>query len=142
MRDWCDRKGLSQRELSDASGVMHGQISRLESGVVRAMPVTIRKLAEALSISREELIAVNPETNAPDSNASDVRQSPRRAVSRDTTLADQAHPKEPADAYFCGDPGQDQRLRVQQKLCSCDHPFLQNLHVPHGRLRPVRRAAG
>lgn len=90
LRAWRNRKGLSQRELAEKSGVQYSQISRIETQGQHVMPTTIRRLAAALDITREELIVVDPETKTPDSNASAIRQSSRRAVSHDTPPAESA----------------------------------------------------
>lgn len=51
------RKVLTMEELADKAGVGRGTIWRLEHGVMGAQPRTIRKLAKALEVAPEELIA-------------------------------------------------------------------------------------
>lgn len=50
-----EARALSQRDLSAKSGVGAATISRLESGLRRAYPVTVRKLAKALSVEPAQL---------------------------------------------------------------------------------------
>jgi len=56
LRDWRERRLLTQRELAAAVGMSAGQINRIERGVHRPRLSTIRKLAEALDVSPEELV--------------------------------------------------------------------------------------
>lgn len=48
----------SQRQLALKSGVSPATISRIESGIQKAEPVTLARLAPYLSISHEELMAI------------------------------------------------------------------------------------
>ena len=50
-----ERRGLSQRDLSERTGVAQATISRLESGRP-ARFVTMRKLAAALGVEPGELV--------------------------------------------------------------------------------------
>lgn len=56
LRAWRLRKVMTQEELAQRSGVAEATISRLESGAQEARISTVRKLAEALGISPQELI--------------------------------------------------------------------------------------
>jgi len=47
---------LTQHELSRMTGVAQDTISQLETGKREARPLTIRKLAEALSVEPHELM--------------------------------------------------------------------------------------
>lgn len=47
--------GLSQAEVSEASGVSQKQISRYESGKAKPHPSTLRKLADALDCRVKDL---------------------------------------------------------------------------------------
>jgi transcriptional regulator with XRE-family HTH domain len=60
LRAWRQRKGLSQRELGELAGVQYSQISRIERQGQHVTPLTIKRLAAALGISREALIADDP----------------------------------------------------------------------------------
>lgn len=51
------RRVLTMEELADKAGVGRGTIWRLEHGVMGAQPRTVRKLAKALGVEPEELIA-------------------------------------------------------------------------------------
>lgn len=52
------RRVLTLRELEEESGVSYNTIWRLENGHNDARPSTIRKLAAALGVKPEELVAV------------------------------------------------------------------------------------
>ncbi len=54
------RRVLTMEELADKAGVGRGTIWRLEHGVMGAQPRTVRKLAKALGVEPEELIAGIP----------------------------------------------------------------------------------
>jgi transcriptional regulator with XRE-family HTH domain len=55
LRQTRERRGLSQRDLSERSGVTQPTISNLEKGRP-ARFVTMRKLAEALDVEPGELV--------------------------------------------------------------------------------------
>jgi transcriptional regulator with XRE-family HTH domain len=57
LRAWRLRKVITQEELAQRSGVAEATISRIESGIQEARISTIRKLAAALGIDPQELIA-------------------------------------------------------------------------------------
>ncbi len=57
LRQWRERRLLSQRELAEKVGMSTGQINRIENGIHQPRFSTIRKLAVALSVSPEELVA-------------------------------------------------------------------------------------
>lgn len=57
---WRRFRGLSVRELGEMAGVSYVTISRLENGQ-EAMPSTIKKLAGALNITREQLLYTQPQ---------------------------------------------------------------------------------
>lgn len=56
LRIWRMRRAVTQKQLSDCSGVGTATISRIERGY-EAHPATIGKLAKALHIDPTELIA-------------------------------------------------------------------------------------
>ena len=49
------RKGLSQKDLANASGVGQDTISGIESGRHEPRPSTLRKLADALNVEVADL---------------------------------------------------------------------------------------
>jgi transcriptional regulator with XRE-family HTH domain len=51
-----ERKALSQQDLADMAGVSKNTIHRLERGISRAQPRTLRKLSRALGLEPAELI--------------------------------------------------------------------------------------
>ena len=54
-----ERRGMSQRELADASNISSAEISRLESGIrQKASPVVLKALAVALNVPYNELMRV------------------------------------------------------------------------------------
>jgi transcriptional regulator with XRE-family HTH domain len=55
LREWRERRGLTQMELSAASGVSQDGISKMEHGVRGVRPSTARRLAQALRIDVGEL---------------------------------------------------------------------------------------
>ena len=57
LREWRLRKVMTQEELAERSGVAEATISRLESGLQDARISTVRKLAAALQVEPQELIA-------------------------------------------------------------------------------------
>ena len=50
------RRGLTQRQLGELSGVAHTTVQRLEALNRGAYPQTLRKLATALEVAPEELL--------------------------------------------------------------------------------------
>ena len=63
LREWRLAKVMTQEELAQRSGVTEATISRIESGQREARISTVRKLAGALGITPQELIA-GPEGKA------------------------------------------------------------------------------
>ena len=51
------RRYMTQRELADAVGVPYQTVQRWESGQSRPRPGNLRRLAEALAVTPEELLA-------------------------------------------------------------------------------------
>jgi len=64
LRTWRQRRALSQVDLSERAGVEQATIARIESRKT-ARPSTVRKLAEALEISVEQLMGQSLEGMAP-----------------------------------------------------------------------------
>jgi transcriptional regulator with XRE-family HTH domain len=56
LKEWRDRRALSQRDLADLANVMQSTIVGLEQGRHVPRPSTIRRLAKALKISPQELL--------------------------------------------------------------------------------------
>ena len=56
LREWRERRLLTQRELAELVGVTQGTINRIERGVHRPRLGTVRKLAEALGVDPDELV--------------------------------------------------------------------------------------
>ena len=72
-----EAKLLTQQELADASGVNRSTISQLEAGSRNAHLRTIRRLAEVLDVSAQELLA----------SARPMRRPRRRSTSTNGALA-------------------------------------------------------
>ena len=53
-------RALSQRELAARAGLSVTTVNRIETRQRKPMPRTIRKLAEALDVTPEELLAEQP----------------------------------------------------------------------------------
>lgn len=64
LREWRERRGLTQQELADAVGVARDSISKWETLSRGAYPSTARKLAEALYIPVEDLTAFSAPAQA------------------------------------------------------------------------------
>jgi transcriptional regulator with XRE-family HTH domain len=60
LKEWRERRLLTQRELAAKAGMSAGQVNRIERGVHRPRLSTIRRLAEALDVSPDELVVWNP----------------------------------------------------------------------------------
>lgn len=58
---WRKKRGLSQEELAEKSGVSTAQISLIENAKSGGSPETLEKLADALDIEVGELFDVNPD---------------------------------------------------------------------------------
>ncbi|MDP9383598.1 MAG: helix-turn-helix domain-containing protein [Chloroflexota bacterium] len=56
LREWRERRLLTQRELADKVGMSTGQINRIENGIHQPRFSTIRKLAQVLDITPDELV--------------------------------------------------------------------------------------
>ena len=56
LRQLRREQALSQRDLSEITGIAHDSISQLETGKREAQPRTIRKLADALGVEPRELM--------------------------------------------------------------------------------------
>lgn len=59
LRLWRERHYLTQSELGEKAGIAYATISRIENGAGAKMN-TIAKLADALGITREQLIRTQP----------------------------------------------------------------------------------
>lgn len=55
VREWRERKALSQRDLARLARVSQFSVSKIETGQQKPRPSTVRKLAEALGLTPEEL---------------------------------------------------------------------------------------
>jgi len=58
LKEWRERRGLSQRELSALTGVHQISIHRLETGQLDPQLSTLRKLCAALHITPNQLLGV------------------------------------------------------------------------------------
>jgi len=56
LRDLREKRGMSQQDLSERSGVSRDGISHYENGTREARPSTARKLAEALKVEVQNLM--------------------------------------------------------------------------------------
>lgn len=57
LREWRLAKVMTQEELAQTSGVTEATISRIETGQHEARISTVKKLAQALDIEPQQLIA-------------------------------------------------------------------------------------
>ncbi len=60
LRRLRELRALSQRELAALAGLSVTTVNRIETGQHKPMPKTVRKLAEALGASPEELLSEQP----------------------------------------------------------------------------------
>lgn len=60
LKEWRERRLLTQAELAHGVGMTVGTINRIERGVHEPRFSTIRKLAAALDVAAEDLIAAEP----------------------------------------------------------------------------------
>ena len=56
LKEWRERRLLTQRELAERVGVTPGTINRIERGVHRPRLATVRRLAEALGVDPDDLV--------------------------------------------------------------------------------------
>lgn len=57
LKDVRQRKALTQQQLADRAGVNRVTIARIEGGKDEPFPTTVRKVADALGVEPEELLA-------------------------------------------------------------------------------------
>ena len=55
-----NHKGISQRQLSERSGIASSYLSRVENRRVEPQPKTLRKIAEALGVPVSEIFDERP----------------------------------------------------------------------------------
>jgi len=58
LKEWRERRGLTQRQLSELSRVHQVSIHRLETGQLDPQLSTLRKLCAALRITPNQLLGV------------------------------------------------------------------------------------
>ena len=56
LRQWRERRALTQQELAGKAGITRATLSRLEAGAENPYPSTVRKLAKALNVDPEQLM--------------------------------------------------------------------------------------
>ena len=57
LKDVRQRKALTQQQLAEKAGVNRVTIARIEGGKDEPFPTTLRKVADALGVEPEELLA-------------------------------------------------------------------------------------
>lgn len=65
LASYRSKKGLSQEQLANLSGVSARTIQRIEKGTVAAHPATLKLLADCLDIDTEVLLEKEPPTASP-----------------------------------------------------------------------------
>jgi transcriptional regulator with XRE-family HTH domain len=55
LKEWRERRALTQDELAEKAGVSRGTVNRIEQGH-EAFPPTVRKLAQALGVEPSALV--------------------------------------------------------------------------------------
>ncbi len=56
LREWRERRALTQRELAAKAGMTVSTVNRIENGLQEARISSLRKLAEALGVEPDELL--------------------------------------------------------------------------------------
>lgn len=64
LREWREHRGMTQKQLSEFSGIPQATISQAETGKRGPHPGTVRKLAEALGVTMEDMTAA-PKASGP-----------------------------------------------------------------------------
>lgn len=83
LKDVRQRKALTQQQLAEKAGVNRVTIARIEGGKDEPFPTTLRKVADALGVEPEELLApiADPPTSDPASGlVTDVALDERLTV--------------------------------------------------------------
>ena len=65
IKGWRQRRGLSQWDLADKSGVGYATIARIEVGMVDPRLPALKRLAEALSVDAVDLLTGPPQAKRP-----------------------------------------------------------------------------
>ena len=56
LAEWRWRRALSQREVATRAGLAAATVNRVENGLQPARPSTVRKLADALGVTPDDLM--------------------------------------------------------------------------------------
>lgn len=64
IRHWRERRSYSQGELAQMIGITQNSLWRIEDGRSQPRPATLRKIAEALKVPVEDLMASPDEAKA------------------------------------------------------------------------------
>jgi transcriptional regulator with XRE-family HTH domain len=57
LRWWRERRAMTQQELAEKAGITRAALSRIESGQAEPRPPTVRRLAAALRVEPDQLMA-------------------------------------------------------------------------------------
>lgn len=87
-----ERRGLTQKELADASGVPRPTIANLESGVANPTLSVLLKVAASLGAVVEELVSATPEAQL--HKAKSLPEKRRRGAAVRRLIADDIRPTE------------------------------------------------
>lgn len=60
LKEWRERRGLSQRRLAELSGVHYVSIAKIETGQLDPRVSTLLKLCEVLRVTPSELLGKPP----------------------------------------------------------------------------------
>jgi transcriptional regulator with XRE-family HTH domain len=86
LREWREYRALTQKELSDLTGVSRDGISNYENGEREARPSTARRLAKALDVTVGDLVSpptgIHPSLNLTTADPHIVRDAVDRAFAR------------------------------------------------------------
>jgi transcriptional regulator with XRE-family HTH domain len=128
------RRALTQQQLAEKAGVNRVTIARLEGGTDHPVPTTVRKLADALGVSPEELMDPSPALGP-------LGPSPRSSTVHEARPQIWPRPMEAglSDLQQIGgtnDPGVRQLLGSRPELVRLVHEAAEELHrfIPQAEL--------
>ena len=109
-----ERRALTLRELAEMSGVATDTINQIELGHRKPRPSTLRKLARALEVSVEELMA--PKAGAPSTPGQPERKRPILDLVRDAVLRQGNEDRQAVARAVESGRGQDSFVRHENQV--------------------------
>jgi transcriptional regulator with XRE-family HTH domain len=132
-----NQKGMSQRQLSERSGIAGSYLSRIENRHLEPRPKTLRKIAEALGVPVSDLFQERP------SEAASLRCAITASGKCVMDLLRASRGKSPLPGTESYTPRQLQLLRMANYLIqSGDGRLVDSLEVVLGAMLSVDRTKG